>query len=77
MTCHQRSYTPHCGAVRMVDKKQAAFTQACAEMASQVLRVNLQLASTPFWTLFTALSLTSPSIGRNCSIAASSGIRAR
>jgi hypothetical protein len=47
---------------RMVNEKQAAFTQACAEMALQMFRVNLQLASTLFWTFFYPSSLTAPSM---------------
>jgi hypothetical protein len=46
----------------MVYEKQAAFTQACAEMALQMFCVNLQLASAVFWTVFTPSSLTAPSM---------------
>ena len=46
---------------RMVHEKQAAFAKAFWEMALQIFRINLQLTTTLFRTLFVPFALASPS----------------
>jgi hypothetical protein len=47
---------------RMVNEKQAAFAQACLEMALPMLRINLQLMTALFRAFFAPFSLTTPSL---------------
>ena len=47
---------------RMVNEKQAAFAQACWEMALPMLRINLQLMTAMFRAFFAPFSLASPSL---------------